>query len=418
MNAAVPTAHHPLGPSTWPMLAECIDFEAPAEDPEDLDTDGEDDSARGRGTVKHRVVAMLLAGDQAARQRALDGLDDKERAEVQWVVATVLQIVEANGYTQSDLRVEQRVTMLKPDGFEVLYFGTGDGECGPMDFDWKFGEERNYFPQLAGYALPKMEQRGERRRYGYIVYARSRRVVRHVLDRETVERVAYALLARRLAPVRKPTPCQYCGWCRKIATCPATSATPVQLVERREDWALKLPSPHVSQLHDPAWVGAARFIWKMYLEPWGAAVEFASSSLAANGITPAGFKRQAQKGSMVVTDVQKAFAALRETVGEGALWSTLKLSIGPLAKAYAASAGISEEKATAIIKRTLTDARAIGTGEPIVKLVREKNAEDVIRAALARPFQPALAAGEIPEKGVDQNSESGTDQKSPEGARE
>jgi hypothetical protein len=384
------------------MMSECIDFESVPDEIENLEAQDEevpaDDSAKGRGTVKHRAVAMLLTGDQATRAKALDGLNDKERDEVQWVVATVLQIVESNGYTAADLKVEQRVTMLKPDSFDPLYFGTGDAECGPLDFDYKFGEERNYFAQLVGYALPKMEQRGETRRYGYIVYGRLKRVVRYVLERRTVETIAYALLSRRLSSNRRPTACQYCSWCRKIGTCEATSKTAVQLVDRREDWALKLPSPHVSQLHDPAWVGAARFIWKMYLEPWGAAVEWASSSMAANGTTPAGFRIQHQKGSTTVSDVQKAFLALKETVGETVLWNTLKLSIGPLAKAYAAEAGISEDKASAIIKRTLLDAGAAGTGEPITKLMREKNAEELIRAALVKPFVPAA---EIPNQVTD-----------------
>jgi hypothetical protein len=391
-----PSDHHPLGPSNFPAWSQCADYEPTPDDPEDMDV--EDDSPRGRGTVKHKAVAMLLAGDLAMRQRALEGLSEREIEEVQFVVRRAIEIVESHGYSASDLKVEQRVTMMKPDSFEPLYFGTCDGEAGPLDFDWKFGLDRHYFSQLAGYSLPKMEARGEQRRHAYVIYGRLKRHEHYVITRDTAESVVYGTLSRRLSEHRKPTPCEYCGFCAKRAVCSALVSTPVNLVARREDWALKLPSPHVSQLRDPAWLGAARFVWKMYLEPWGKAVEFASSSIAAAGMAPVGFKRRVDKGWTTVSDVRKAFAALKDVL------------IGTIAKAYAANAGISEEKAKTIIVTKLADAKALQVGEPSVKLVREKNAEELIRAALIRPV-PAL-----PEKGVDPKKAYDTDRSAPDGA--
>lgn len=400
-----PTAHHEFGPSVWPAASECIAFEPmPDDDPDELDVDAEDTeidlmdgSAKARGRVKHRACAMLLAGNQEQRQAALNDLTERERNAVQWAVTRTLQIVEEHGYSPSNLRVEQRVTMFKPDGsFEPLYFGTFDAEAGPLDFDWKFGQARNYFPQLVGYALPKLEQRGDARRLGFVVYGALRRVEGYVLDRQTVDTVAYALLARRAAPVRKPTPCQYCGWCRLRATCPALVAEPVQLVARREDWSMKLPSPHVSQLHDPAWIGAARFVWKRYLEPWGNAIEFTSSAMAHNGIVAAGFKKRPERGRTTVSDTRKAFAALRELVGEDVLWAAMDTSITALARAYKAAAGISEEKAKALIIAELARAGALSVGDPTFKLFAEPNAEELIRAALAASVTLPAAPAPIP----------------------
>jgi hypothetical protein len=385
-QSLAPTAHHPLGPSQWPAFAECADFEAePDVDLDDIDVDEEDMSAKARGTAMHKALAMLLGGDLGMRQRAFDGLNDREREMVQWTADKVLQIAQENGYTAADIVVEQRVTMLKPDSFAPLYFGTCDVEIGGIiDIDAKFGLQRNYFPQIVGYALPKLEQRNQARRIGYFVYGRLKRVERFVIDRRTAETVAYGLLNRRLSPHRKPTACSYCGWCAKKATCAAFVAEPVALVARREDWALKLPSPHVSQLHDPAWMGAARFIWKNYLEKWGKAIEFASSSMAAAGhVVPAGYFKRPEKGRTTIKDKRKAFEALRETVGEDVLWDSVDLAIGTLAKAYGDSAGISEEKAKGIITSKLADARALQVGEPTFKLIAEKNAEDIIRSALA-----------------------------------
>ena len=394
-----PTDHHENGPSTFPMRAECIRYQAPPEDPEDLDAmEGEDadPSAKARGTAKHKAVAQLLAGDLTQRQHALDGLSEREVAEVQYVVEKAIQIIEENGYALSDVRVEMRVTLMD-DAFATIYFGTGDADVGPIDFEWKFGLSRNYFPQLAALALPKMVARGESRRIAYVVYGQLERVERFVITKDTAETIVYGILARRVAGDGRPTPCQYCGWCANRATCSALVATPVALVDRREDWALKLPSPHVSALRDPAWLGAARFIWKNYLAPWGGAVEFACSMSV---VPPVGYNQRPEKGRTTVGDARKAFAALREEVGEDVLWANTSITLGSLVKAHAACSGQSEAKAKAAIVTRLVEAGALSVGEPSVKLIADKNAEELIRAAIGRG--PAFSledtkTGSIPE---------------------
>lgn len=405
MQSLAPTAHHPLGPSTWPARSECARFTPkPDVDLEDVDGDDEepDMSARGRGQVMHKAVAMLLTGDLPTRQRALDGLSDRERDQVQWVVSKAYEITESHGYSMSEARVEQRVTMLKPDGsFEPLYFGTGDFEVGPIDADWKFAQPRNYFMQLVGYALAKMEARGEKRRYAYVVNGRLRKVDKYVLDIETVRTVGYGFLSRVSSPHTRPTACSYCGFCANAAACPALGSESVALVERREDWSLKLPSPHVSQLRDPVWLGAARYVARTYLEPWISAVDFACQALP-NGVTPTGYFRRGEKGRTNIVDTKKAFAALEELVGEDVLWEQLGFSITALAKALHEKNGISEEKARALIEKRLAEAGCLEFGEPGSKLIKERGAEDTIRAALS-----LRRAEQIPEKGTDQNAPEG-----------
>lgn len=391
-----PTAHHPEGPSNWPMWAECINYAPVPEDPEDLEDDPDDVTAKGRGRVKHLAVAMTFSPELTMRQRALNGLTDKEIAEVQFVSATARRIIEENGYNADDLRVEQRVTMFRGESFEVHYFGTADGELGPLDFDWKFGEERNYFPQHVGYALPKMESRGETRRLAFTIYGRLRKVTRHVIDIETARLVGYGLLARRESPFRKATPCQYCGWCANAATCSALVAAPVALNEAREDWMLKLPTPHVSQITDPVWMGAARLLWIKYIKKWGEGVEWASGALAANGVAPLGFRAIPVKGSAEVADTRAAFAALKESLGEEKLWSLMGMPLGAVVKAYQEAQTVSEDKAKVAVLALLTDAKAVTYKSGFTMLRAEKGAEDLIRTALARP-----RAIDLPEKATD-----------------
>ena len=397
------------------MWAECIDYEPPAEDPEDLDAAGDDDddgdetpdpSAKARGTVKHHALAMVLTGNLEMKQRAFDGLSDRERDEVQFVAGRWLDVVQEHGYSPEDIRVEQRVTLV--DGnFQTLYFGTCDGEAGPLDLEAKFGEARNYFPQLAGYALPKMEGRGESKRIAYVIYGRSRRHERHVITKETAQTVVYGLLARRASSHRKATPCQYCGWCAKSATCSAFVSEPVGLVNRREDWSLKLPSPHVTQLNDPAWIGAARFVWKRFLQPWGKAVEFQSSMMATGGLTPLGFRRQAWPGRKTITNARKAFEVFKADVGEDAAWEALG-SFSSAVKVYQATLGISEAKAKGMLENKLRSADALEVGEATYRLIADKNAEAISRAGLSldRPAV-ALSVVDIPEKRSDLASANG-----------
>lgn len=404
--ALAPTAHHPSGPSNFPMWAECIDYEPPAEDPEDLDAAGEEDtdmSAKARGTAKHHSLAMVLSGDSETKQRAFEGLTDREREEVQFVAGRWLDVVQEHGYSPEDVRVEQRVTLVGSN-FEVIYFGTCDGEAGPLDLEAKFGEVRNYFPQLAGYALPKMEGRGESKRIAYVIYGRARRHERHVITKETAQTVVYGLLARRASTHRKATPCQYCGWCAKSATCSAFVSEPVGLVARREDWSLKLPTPHPSQLNDPAWIGAARYVWKRFLEPWGAAVEFQSSMMAAGGLNVLGFRRQPWPGGKTISNARKAFEVFKADIGEEAAWEALG-SFGGAVKVYQAELGISEAKAKGMLENKLVAAGALEIGEATFRLTVEKNAEATIRAGLSLDRPAALpSVVDIPEKRSDLKS--------------
>ncbi len=392
-----PAAHHPLGPSNFPMWAECAAYDSmPDVDEEDIGI--EDDTPKGRGRVKHHAAAMLLAGDLDMRQRALDGLSDAERAEVQFCVERVLAIVEEHGYTREDIRVEQRVTMFEGDGFKTLYFGTGDAEAGPLAFDFKFGEARNYFPQMAGYDLPRMIAREEKRRLDFVIYGRLKRVERYVIDRQTAEVVVYGILTRRT--VRKPTPCQYCGWCANRATCSALVAAPIELANARHDWTLKLPTPHVSQIHDPVWMGAARLLWKKYIEPWGKAVDFASSSMAGFGnVVPLGYKKIPVAGSAEITDTKKALELLAREIPEEALWPTVSITFGALVKAVQESRSMSEDKAKAFLLTILTEAKLVKFSDARFMLRALPGAEETIRAALARPALSSVV--DLPEKGND-----------------
>lgn len=406
MNTS-PQSHHPSGPSNFPAWAECPCYdgegdlddldveelnqlEARNEEADDAEEAGADEApkkepkpdAKMRGSLQHEAHAKAIHGVNDA----FAGLSEREEKEARWAAETIVSRARGAGYEPYEVQVEQRVSLLGSD-FKEIYFGTSDIEYGPFVEDVKYGDERNYFPQLCGYALPKMEREGLSRVQGALHYARYRRTRIFVISKETSERVVYGILARRQSPVREPKPCQYCSWCRHKVDCPAINAKVAALVNAREDWALKLPTARASLAsNDPVVLGAMRFLWKAYIEPWGQGVEYLSSQLADRGITPLGFDARSYKGRKKLGQpVAVAHALKAAGMTTSSIVGTARFSPKRLAEGYHAVMGGTKADAARAVEEILGKAGLITQGEPTVRLIRSKTAEDDIRLALARP---------------------------------
>lgn len=394
--AIAPQSHHELGPSQWPAwsLCPCYDGEQDIEDadveallPHDQRPKKEDKTAKGRGTLQHEALAKALRGIP----NAFEGLTGAEEEQVRWVAESVVESAAAVGYTSDELHVEQRLTMFEGDSFKVLYFGTADVEYGPFIDDAKMGDPRNYFAQVCGYALAKMERDGLDRIHARLRYGRWKKVVTHVIDRETAELVAYSILRRRADPNRQPVLCEFCGWCKHRATCSATTGVVSTVLSKRADWAIRLPTMSVREAGvDPVTIGAMKFIWKAWVAEWGAGVDYAAQAMAAGGIIPLGFKRQDEKGRLEIDDGAGAHRALRAAgISEENLFAAFSYSLTSLTVAYQAQFGGSEKAAKAKLEEILVAAGVARRGEPGFKLIRKPDGEDDIRAAMARPALPA-----------------------------
>lgn len=393
-TAPAPLAHHPLGPSLWPAWVECIAFNPMIDDPDEIPVGDEEsaDDPKTRGTLQHAAAAAILgrSGPDVVSQ-AMASLEEREREQVQWAVQRVIEICAEHGYGVDDIRVEQRVRLLKPDSFEVWYFGTLDIICGPLVFDLKFGDVRDYFAQLVGYTLPSLEETGGRR-IAYVVFARWRRHQMWNISADTARTVGYSILRRRTADVRPPRLCAYCAWCADQATCPAITGTVNHVVERREDWptaALRLETAHTSLMRaDPVMLGKARYLWKAFIEPWGAAVEFATDQLKAHGIAPLGFRIQPKKGAKKIVSGMGAVDALAKAgVPRETIEPLLGVSFGALATAYAQAFGKGQKASETAVEQILLSAGVLAYGEATSTLQREKNALELLAAASAKPVE-------------------------------
>lgn len=372
------------------MWSRCPDFTGTGKDPEDADAEllaAEDTGAENKavGTLQHAALASIYLPDADARAAAFAKLSEDEAGQVRWTAERINDIAAGHGYKPEDFRVEQRVTMHVGDSLKILYFGTADVEAGPtIIFDAKFGLMRDYFAQMVGYLLPKLSEGGHKVGHAYTVYGRMKRHTPYVIDIATATAVAYGILAKRADPNRQPVACEYCGWCGKITTCKAINAIPSALVAKRDDWSLKLPQVHSSKMgSDPAVVGAALWVWKAYMEDWGSSVAFVARTLTERGFVPTGFTKQKASGRTSITDGAKAIALLRQAgVPESATSKAIKVTMTGLVEAVQEGLGLKESAAKARVESLLNGSGVVAKGEDSFKLVRSKDGEAQISAAL------------------------------------
>lgn len=165
-------AHHPKGPSRWPMLVECGQFES----------DGPSDAAE-RGTAIHRQA---------------------ERGEIEWCEDTILKHC---GFDP----IERERRLQNGD-----FFGTADVYSDSVIIDWKTGYgDTDYRPQGLGllYAsgLPKVKF--------VVANVDKKQETEYDLERSEAEDL-YKLICMD----RPANACKFCSWCKKRETCEAFKA--------------------------------------------------------------------------------------------------------------------------------------------------------------------------------------------------
>src|SRR5882672_11486256 len=129
--------HHELSPSKFPAWLQCACFDACGEVGEPAE----------RGTLMHDCFAALLKTGEILP--AMQGLNDNEYTGLMWAANYVRIAVQG---CAEPYQVETKLEYFEDDDFEPLFYGTPDvaNSEGHL-FDLKTGEEREYWPQLAGY---------------------------------------------------------------------------------------------------------------------------------------------------------------------------------------------------------------------------------------------------------------------------
>lgn len=271
------------------MLAQCCCWES--------DSGNEYTSS---GTVRHDCLAKALTGDPDP----FKGLDETEAEAVRWAADYIRVKAPISAH---ELRLEHRVNPLADD-FTPIFENGGrlDVACGPCMFDLK-NRERDYQAQMAAYALGMFQEHGWPEVEVHLLFAETRRAQVFRLTEESARAIVEPIVARVHGADKKPTPCDYCGWCSRRLSCPALLKTAAAVAHGYSELN-KVKNWHPSEMQTGEELGIALWIARNVLKKWCESVEFhALRRHQTEGLTITGFEPKTKAGKSYVTDVPEAF---------------------------------------------------------------------------------------------------------------
>lgn len=286
--------HHPLGASKHPMWAQCAAFD----NKEDVGP------AAVRGTIQHKALECLLKN---VPYPANDPhLTEDETENVLWAWKFIKD-------TCAGMVLGTEVTLPyfdQPDDLDPMFFSTLDviargKEGAVIVFDYKSGEDHGYDYQMATYAAMACQKYDVEEVTVFLLFGKMHKPYPIKFTRAKAEEMMRWVLARRNDPEKKPTPCNYCGWCKHAATCEPLNQAAMTVVAGREDW--KLETFHASEISKPSEMGKALKMARM-VKGWVEAIEHHAKEMAVKkGEAIPGFKLSKRSGVRVVTQPGVAY---------------------------------------------------------------------------------------------------------------
>lgn len=351
-------------PSSLPILAQCPCFQSgTAQDFTDL------------GSDRHAALKAHLDGDDGL----LNLLDDEDQAAVRWAADYIkLKAPMAD----HPLVLETRRYWDGPN-FEERS-GTPDVICGPHIFDFKW-RPRNYAAQMADYALSLLPQHNLV--WCHLLFGATKKAEVMVWNPDSAEKLVFDILAKAEAEDRKPTACDYCGWCALKVSCPALTGPAKQAAlgyTDQDSGALGIANWHPSQMTDPAQIALGLTIWRTILKKWGESMEFHANEAATKlGLSLPGYELKERQGKKFVTDVKQAFELVGLPAEKFLAACSVRLNTSKtypdqvgLDKLVAEQKGLKVTAAKRDIEATL--APVLMRGKPTISLVSVKDTEDAM----------------------------------------
>lgn len=303
-----------IRPSSLPMIAECPCFESgPTEW-----TDG--------GTNRHRYLHLLyltdaeIHGDIMTPENSVEVFSD-ERKQLQTVMSD--EEIEACEWAYEYIKLtaalndhpihfERTMKWLRPDFSEAE--GTPDVSCGQDLFDLKW-RERNHHAQMADYALAKFEEADKLNQplkfvRVHLLFGALKKKEVYTMTRDQAERIVEQTLATTRQPSPQPVACDYCGWCKKNLTCPATTQPVKQMAVAITDGKPpEITTWKISEIDTLEKLIFALLICRNIIKPWCSELEkFALKCAKDAGWSLApDFELVTTKGRSYITDVQQCF---------------------------------------------------------------------------------------------------------------
>jgi len=185
-----------ISPSTLPKLAECALFEG----------------AGGSSAAAERGTAI----DIAIRDIITTGEGDQSDPTIRFGVEQLKRLAR-----HSFIETREEYLAMAVPGLSKL--GTADAVCKEQKWvaDIKTGQVRNYREQLAAYALACMEDNFETSWTAHVIYVDQKMIRSYDFSYEEAWQITQRTIARAISAESKPTPCEYCSWCKHYNNCHA-----------------------------------------------------------------------------------------------------------------------------------------------------------------------------------------------------
>jgi hypothetical protein len=192
-----------ISPSTLPKLAECALFEGASGT----------SAAAERGTAVDVAIRNLVAGNELEPVADVVGFDFSPIA---YGVNELTRLAKG-----SFVETREEYLAMAVPGLSKL--GTADAVCKEQKWvaDIKTGQVRNYREQLAAYSLACMEDNFDTSWTAHVVYVDQKMNRSYEFSYEEAKQITQRTIDRATSADAKPTPSEYCSWCKHFNNCNA-----------------------------------------------------------------------------------------------------------------------------------------------------------------------------------------------------
>lgn len=201
-----------IRPSSLPKLSACACYES----------SGIESDAAKRGTMlDSRFRAFFEHG--AVEMSDLNEIDADS---LRWAIDATTEI--ADGQV-----VEARETHLKFDISGFRNGGTIDAliSSKSISIDLKTGQIRDYYAQMAAYAIGLMESHFTDEWETILIFCDQKQIKRLYWTYDKAKSVVNSIISKAVDPNKKPEVCDYCSWCKHYNTCGARTTQLAELVK-------------------------------------------------------------------------------------------------------------------------------------------------------------------------------------------
>jgi len=189
-----------ISPSTLPKLAECALFEGASGT----------SAAADRGTAVDLAIRNLISAEHDV---AIVGED---AGAIAYGVEELKRLAKG-----SFVETREEYLAMAVPGLSKL--GTADAVCKEQRWvaDIKTGQVRDYRNQLQAYSLACMEDNFEMSWTAHVIYVDQAMIRSYEFTYEEAKQGTQRTIDRATSADAKPTPCEYCSWCKHFNNCHA-----------------------------------------------------------------------------------------------------------------------------------------------------------------------------------------------------